>query len=158
PTGDVNDDVERLSHENPDQAARDMAHRLEVTSAALPVLAAGVLLPVTALYLGAAVRAAGWPVIAEFEAAVTNHAMHLIACAGVGGVLAIAMTKRMARLPIVTPLVGAAALSCAVAGVVASAWLVPVGSILAVFALVVRRLRIEREQLQAEDPAAGSEV
>jgi len=51
PTKDLDQDLERLSHQHPDQMARDMAHRLEVKSAALPVLAASVLLPVTALFV-----------------------------------------------------------------------------------------------------------
>ena len=112
PGKDLNEDLERLTHEHPDQAARDMAHRLEVRSAALPVLAAGVLLPVTALYLGAAIRSGGWPVIAEFEASVAAHAKHLLACASVGAVTSIAMTRRAMRLPAAAPTIGALALIC----------------------------------------------
>jgi hypothetical protein len=158
PGKDVNADVERLSHENPDQAARDMAHRLEVRSATLPVLAASVLLPVTALYIAATYRAGGWPVIAEFEASVAAHAMKLIACASVGAVIALAMTKRFARLPAAAPtaLVTALGLTALAAGT--SLWLVPPALILAAMAIVVRRLRVERDKLQAEDPAAGSEI
>lgn len=158
PGADVIADVERLSHENPDQAARDMAHRLEVRSAALPVLAAGVLLPVTALYAGAIYRTGGWPQIAEFEAAVAIHAKMLLACAAVGGVLAIAMTKRAARLPAVAPVAMGVAIMAALLAPIATLWLVPITMLLATVALVVRRLRIERNLLQAEDPAAGSEI
>jgi hypothetical protein len=158
PGKDVNEDLERLAHENPDQAARDMAHRLEVRSAALPVLAASVLLPVTALYLGAVYRAGGWPMIAEFEASVAIHANKLLACAGAGGVLAIVMTKRAARLPIAAPTMMTLALITSATAFATSLWLVPVALMFAAVGLVVRRLRIERDLLQAEDPAAGSEI
>jgi hypothetical protein len=158
PGADVNEDVERLSHENPDQAARDMAHRLEVTSAALPVLAAGVLIPVTALYAGAIYRTGGWPPIAQFEAAVAIHAKMLLGCAALGVVLAIAMTKRVARLPVVAPIMMALALTPAVFAPLTTLWLVPIAMLFATVALVVRTLRVERDLLQAEDPAAGSEI
>ncbi len=157
PGKDVNEDVERLSHENPDHVARDMAHRLEVRSAALPVLAAGIVLPVTALYIAAAYRAGGWPVIAEFEAAVATHANKLIACAGVGGVLAILMTKRATRLPIVAPFMIGLSLAAG-ASAFATLWFAPIALLFASAGVVVRRLRRERDQLQAEDPAAGSEI
>jgi hypothetical protein len=158
PSADLAEDIERLTHENPDQAARDMAHRLEARSAALPVLAAGVLLPVTALYIGAAIRAGGWPPIAGFEGAVAVHATKLALCAGASTVIAIMMTKRAARLPVVAPAAAALALAGAGAAVLTTLWLVPVALVVAMVALVVRRLRIERDLLQAEDPAAGSEV
>ena len=159
PGKDVNEDVERLSHENPDQAARDMAHRLEVRSSTLPILAAAVLLPVTALYAVASWRAHGWPVIADFEAAVATNAMKLIACAGGGMVLALAMTKRATRLPIVAPMAAIVAVACiGVAVGIKTMWLIPPALLLGTMALVVRRLRIERDKLQAEDPAAGSEI
>ncbi len=166
PGKDLADDLERLAHEHPDQAAREMAHRLEVRSAALPVLAAGVLLPVTALYVGAALRQGGWPVIAEFEASVAAHAGELLACAGVGTVLAIAVTKRAARLPVVAPFMGLVAFGMAGFVVFATAglgagvtlWLVPVALIVASVGYIARRLRIERDLLEAEDPAAGSEI
>lgn len=158
PGADVHADLERLSHERPDQAAREMAHRLEVRSAALPVLAAGVLVPVTALYLGYALRVGGWPVIAEFEEAIARHAMRLAACAGVGAVLAIAMTKRAARLPAVAPIAALLALLGAALGLAIDPWLVPIAAIVSVIGFVVRRLRVERELLEADDPAAGSEI
>lgn len=158
PGANLHDDLERLSHERPDQAAREMAHRLEVRSAALPVLAAGVLLPVTALYIGYSIRAGGWPVIAEFEAAVALHAKPLALCAAVGAVLAIAMTKRAARLPAVAPFAGALAIAGAGIAVATTPWLVPPALIVAVAAVVLRRLRIERELLETDDPAAGSEI
>lgn len=158
PGKDLDEDLERLSHERPDQVAREMAHRLEVRSAALPVLAAGVLLPVTALYIGAAIRTGGWPVIAGFEASVAAHAHALLACAGVGAVLAVAATKRAARLPIVAPITGVVVLAMAASTFALTPWLVPVALIVGTLGCVVRRLRIERDLLEAEDPAAGSEI
>lgn len=158
PGADVNADLERLSHENPDQAARDMAHRLEVRSAALPVLAAGVLLPVTALYVAAIFRTGGWPVIAAFETEVAVNAKKLIACGGIAAVIAVVMTKRAARLPAVAPTTMVLALAGVGVAALTSVWLVPLALIVATVGVVVRRLRIERDLLQAEDPAAGSEI
>ena len=158
PGADLNEDLERLAHEHPDQAAREMAHRLEVRSAALPVLAAGVLLPVTALYVAAAFQTAGWPVIASFEASIAHHTTQLVACAGLGTVLAVAVTKRAVRLPVVAPTMAILALICGGIAGVFTPWLAPVALLLAVIGLVARRLRIERELLEAEDPAAGSEI
>ena len=158
PGKDVIEDVERLSHEHPDRAAREMAHRLEVRSAALPVLAAGVLLPVTALYASAFVRAGGWPVIADFEASIAANATELSWCALAGVVASVVMTKRFARLPANAPFaVGIAIVSLGIA-FATTMWLVAPALIAAAAALVVRRLRIERDLLQAEDPAAGSEI
>src|SRR5687767_10439963 len=132
PGKDVNEDLERLAHENPDQAARDMAHRLEVRSAALPVLAAGVLLPVTALYIGAAIKAGGWPVIAEFEALVAVQAKKLILCGVAGVVLAFALTRRATRLPLVAPLMfGTATLAAGVGALTSRFWIVPVAIVMA---------------------------
>jgi len=158
PSANVHDDLERLAHEHPDQAARDMAHRLEVRSAVLPVLAAGVLLPATAMYIGAAIDAGGWPAIATFEWMVAHHADKLVACGAIGAVLALAMTTRALRLPSVAPAAGALALSSAGLAAATSAWLVPFALIVGAVALVGRRLRIERDQLDTDDPAAGSEV
>jgi len=158
PSKDLDNDIERLSHENPDEMARQMAHRLEVKAAALPVLAASVLLPVTALFIVHAARVKGWPVIAEFEASIAAHAKYL-ALSGVAGVVsAIVMTRRFARLSTVAPVAGALAIATGVAAIVGWHWLVT-GTLLATAtAFVVRRLRIERAKLQAEDPAAGSEM
>lgn len=158
PTKDLHADVERLAHEKPDAAAREMAHRLEVRSASLPVLAAGVLLPVTVLFVGAAVRAHGWPAIAAFESMIARHAKHLLEVAAVAVVLAFALTKRPARLPAAAPTMGLLAILTAGGAVLWSVWLAPVALVVATVGLVVRKLRKERELLEAEDPAAGSEI
>lgn len=158
PGVDLHADLERLAHEHPDQAAREMAHRLEVRSAALPVLAAGMLLPVTVLYIGAAIRAGGWPAIADFEAMVALHAKQLALCAGIGALTAVAMTKRAARVPFAAQVAAAIAFAGAGIAVATTLWLVPIALIVATVALVGRRLRIERELLEAEDPAVGGEL
>ncbi len=158
PGVDLHADLERLAHEHPDQAAREMAHRLEVRSAALPVLAAGMLLPVTALYIGAAIRAGGWPAIADFEAMVALHANKLALCAGIGALTAVVVTKRAARVPFAAPVAGAIAIAGTGIAVATTMWLVPMMLIVATVALVGRRLRVERELLEAEDPAVGGEI
>jgi hypothetical protein len=68
------------------------------------------------------------------------------------------MTKRVARLPVVAPIMMALALTPAVFAPLTTLWLVPIAMLLATVALVVRKLRVERDLLQAEDPAAGSEI
>jgi hypothetical protein len=73
-------------------------------------------------------------------------------------VLALAMTKRATRLPIVGPLLAALSLTTACAAAFTTPWLVPLALVGASAALLIRKLRIERDLLQAEDPAAGSEV
>lgn len=158
PSKDLDNDIERLSHEHPDQVARQMAHRLEVKSAALPVLAASVLLPVTALFIVHAFRVKGWPVIAEFEASVGAHGKQLAISGVVGVVTAILMTRRFARLSMMAPIAGAVAIGTGIGALVSWHWLATGTLLAATITLVVRRLRIERDKLEAEDPAAGSEV
>jgi hypothetical protein len=158
PGVDLHADLERLAHEHPDQAAREMAHRLEVRSAALPVLAAGMLLPVTALYIGAAIRAGGWPAIADFEAMVALHAKKLALCACIGVLTAVLMTKRATRVPFAAQIAAALAVAGTGIAVATTMWLVPIALIVATVALVGRRLRIERELLETEDPAVGGEI
>ena len=158
PSKDLDNDIERLSHEHPDQVARQMAHRLEVKSAALPVLAASVLLPVTALFIVHAFRVKGWPVIAEFEASIAAHGKQLAISGVVGVVTAILMTRRFARLSSMAPIAGAITIATGIGAIVSWHWLATATLLAATITLVVRRLRIERDKLEAEDPAAGSEV
>ena len=158
PGDSLHDDLERLSHEHPDAVARAMAHRLEVGSAALPVLAAATLLPATLLYGLEAIRARGWPA-SEFEAAIATHGSTLAAIAAVGIAASIVVTRRAARGPGVAPIAAGVAAGCAVLTIVTSTWwFVAPAVIAATLALVGRRLRFERAQIHADDPAAGSEV
>ena len=82
PSENPDDDVERLSHENPDHVARDMAHRLEVRSSAWPIAAAAFLLPATLLYAFYGVKAHGWPAIADYEQSLAANST--TTCGGAG--------------------------------------------------------------------------
>src|SRR5436309_3171984 len=88
-------------------------------------------------------------------AAVSPAVAAWVALAGL--VASVAMTRRAARLPIAAPFAAVAALAAA-AGSAIWWWLVGPAAIALTIALVVRRLRIERDRIQAEDPAAGSEM
>jgi hypothetical protein len=157
PGEDVFHDLERLDHVHPDEVARSMAHRLEVLSAALPVAAAATIVPATVAYIAMGVHSHGWPSERMYEEWVAGHAGALAWMALVGLVASVAMTRRSARLPIAAPIAAVATLAAA-GGAAAWWWLVGPAAIAATVAIVVRRLRIERGRIQAEDPAAGSEV
>lgn len=166
PGADLDHDIERLDHEHPDEAAKQMAHRLEVRSAAFPVIAAALVLPATAVYLVHAVKAHGWPVMSEFETSLAAHAGALVAIALAGVVAGIVLTRRTARLPIVGPIAGSLALALGGLAIVtatktsgSTTWgLGAVAMLGGTLGIVARRLRIERELIAAEDPAAGSEL
>ena len=166
PGQDLDHDLERLSHEHPDELARRLAERREVGSAALPVAAAAILLPATAIYVLRGIRAHGWPSTAEFEAALIGHAKALSIVAGAGLVAAVAMTRRFARVPVVATFAGTIALGATIAAGIA-AWknwgaamwaTTAVASISFAVAVIGRKLRKERQLLETEDPAAGSEL
>jgi hypothetical protein len=165
PSSDVDHDVERLDHEHPDHIARVMGQDLEVRSAAWPLLAAGVILPATALWLARGARTHGWPLMSEFEQSLVLHAKPLMMIGLAGAVGAILMTRKVARLPMVASMaipVGVAAGVATICGVARSdAWAWPASGV-AVLAmsvgLIVRTLRTERALLEVEDPAAGSEL
>ena len=165
PSSDVDHDLERLDHEHPDHIARLMGQDLEVRSAAWPLLAAGVILPATALWLAHGARTHGWPLMSEFEQGLVLHAKPLMLIGIAGAVGAILMTRKVARLPMVASMaipLGAAAGVATICGFAWSeAWAWPTSG-LAVLAmsvgLIVRTLRTERALLEVEDPAAGSEL
>ncbi|CAN5572830.1 hypothetical protein BH11MYX1_BH11MYX1_20090 [soil metagenome] len=165
PSNDVDLDVERLDHEHPDHIARTMGQDLEVRSAAWPILAAGVLLPATALWIARGVRTHGWPVMSEFEQSLALHAKPLMMI-GIGGAVgAIVMTRKAARLPVIATMlipVGAVAGIATIFGFAnRDAWAWPMSGV-AVLAMgigvIARTLRNERALLEVEDPAAGSEL
>ena len=164
PGDDLAQDIERLSHEHPDAMAKQMAQRLEVRSAALPVLAAALILPATALYIIHSVRELGWS--RTFDASVAGQGWELAGCATLGVVAAIVVTRRFARVPVVAAIAGGIALIAAGAVSIEVALTGGVPSILllaslvlaATIAVVVRRLRSEREWIDADDPAAGSKL
>lgn len=164
PGDDLAQDIERLSHEHPDAMAKQMAQRLEVRSAALPVLAAALILPATALYIIHSVRELGWS--RTFDASVAGQGWELVGCATLGVVAAIVVTRRFARVPVVAAIAGGIALlaagavsiEVALTGGVPSILLLASFVLAATIAVVVRRLRIEREWIDADDPAAGSKL
>jgi hypothetical protein len=158
PGDDLDQDLERLSHENPDDIARGMAHRLEVKSAALPLLAAGFILPVTALYLYQGIRAGGWPSITDYEASLALHTKAFVGTAIAGVVFAVIMTRRFARLPAVAPVGAVLALGVGIFAIEGTTWLAGTSLLLATAAAIAWRLGRERALLETEDPAAGSEL
>ena len=165
PTNDLDHDVERLDHEHPDDIARTMGHQLEVRSAAWPVLAAGVVLPATALWFARMLRTHGWPVMSEFEASLTLHAKTLALIGFAGAIAAMTMTRKAMRQPHIAMLAlpfGLVASAATVVGFMKSAsfaWvLCGVGVVTVSIGLVARTLRDERALLEVEDPAAGSEL
>jgi hypothetical protein len=165
PSNDLDHDVERLDHEHPDHIARAMGHRLEVKSAAWPILAAGVIVPATALWLGRLARTHAWPVMSEFELGVAAHAKALALIGFASTIGAIAMTRKALRQPVVATLAlpfGFAATALTVVGFwkgSSFAWLLCGLSVVVVaIGLVARTLREERSLLEVDDPAAGSEL
>jgi len=157
PGDDVFDDLERLDHVHPDHLARGMAHKLEVLSSALPVVAAATIVPATVAYIAMGVDARGWPSERAYEGWIVDHATGLAWLAVVGLVAAIAVTRRVLRLPTVTPIAALIAIVCAGLGLVSWLFVGP-AAIAATLAVIVRRLQVERDRIQEEDPAAGSEV
>lgn len=165
PTNDLDHDVERLDHEHPDDIARTMGHQLEVRSAAWPVLAAGVVLPATALWFARILRTHGWPVLSEFEASLVLHAKTLALIGFVGAIAAMTMTRKSMRQPFIAMFVlpfGLFASGLTVVGFMKSAsfaWVLCGTAVVTVsIGMVARTLRKERALLEVEDPAAGSEL
>jgi hypothetical protein len=166
PGQDLDHDIERLSHEHPDQVARRMAHRLEVASAALPVAAAAVVMPATLVYFAHAIYAKGWPSTAAYEANLAEVASALVIAGIAGAIAAIAMTRSGARSPRMTM---PALLTAAAAGGIAAfklidrdlpaTWLCTVVSVISGSVAIINwRLAKERTALEVNDPAAGSEL
>ena len=158
PGDDLDHDVERLANERPDDVARGMAHKLEVRSAAWPVAAASVLLPVTGLYLVQGIKAHGWPSIATYEASLGRHGAHLAIIAAFGIVSAVMMMRRSARLPVMGPVGIALTLGVGAVALATVPWLGALAAIAAAVTYIAFRLKRERAFLETDDPAAGSEI
>lgn len=166
PGQDLDQDIERLSHEHPDVVAREMAHRLEVRSAALPVAAAAFVIPATLVYLAHAISVRGWPSTAEYESNLAWAGKPLVVCALAGIIAAIVMTRPAARREGVTTfaaiasmLSGALAAGTLVQREVELTWLLTALSVITgAVAFVTWRLKVERKALEIDDPAAGSEL
>lgn len=131
PSENPDEDVERLSHEHPDDVARGMAHRLEVRSSAWPIAAAAMVVPMTALYVYYGYKVHGWPAIADYEQSLAANAGTLTFLAVAGAFAALVTTHRALRKS--SSLV----------------WLMSAGTV---------SLRKERAMLETDDPAAGSEL
>lgn len=131
PSENPDEDVERLSHEHPDEVARGMAHRLEVRASAWPIAAAAMIVPMTALYVLYGYKKHGWPAIADYEQSLAANAGTLVLLAIVGAFAALLTTHRTLRRS--SSLV----------------WLMSAGTV---------SLRKERAMLETDDPAAGSEM
>lgn len=159
PGDDLHQDLERLAHETPDEVARRMAHAREVSSAAMPVLAAALVGPATLAYIGLAIRVRGWPANRIIEHAMQVHAGSLV-LAGVLGVVAMAavLTQRM-RAPMMTVPMGVVAVTAIiVAALTKSDLATSVAAIAGIIAINTRTLRIERAWIETDDPAAGTEL
>ncbi len=157
PGNDLFEDIERLDHVHPDDVARGMAHGLEVLSAALPVAAAATLVPATAVYFAMLVHGGHWPSERMFEDWLVAHgsSLALIALCGVGA--SMAMSRRMLRESGAAPIAASVGVVAAITAV-AYWWLVGAAAVALAIAVVGLRLRKERALIQAEDPAAGSDV
>lgn len=159
PGGDLDYDLQRLDHEHPDQMARYMAHRREVASSTWFVLGTAIVVPPTAVYVLQGIAVRGWPQMAGFEHALSQHANAFIYYAAAGVLGALVMTMRASREPRAAVAFFALALAIAVAAfAVGMPGVGAVAIVPAMMGLVVRRLRRERSAIAAEDPAAGSEL
>jgi hypothetical protein len=67
PTEDLHHDVDRLAHERPDRVARDMVTRSQPAAVMFPVIAAGLVVPATGLFLARALEAMGHPGAEAFD-------------------------------------------------------------------------------------------
>jgi hypothetical protein len=136
-----------------------MAHRLEVGSAVLPVLGSALLVPATVLFAVRVVLGRTWPAISDFEVELAGHAWLIGGAAIAGTLAAIAMTGRPLRRPAVATIAAAVAVLGVVLALAELAWWPAVLAMIAApIALVTRRLARERDLIEAEDPAAGSEL
>jgi hypothetical protein len=159
PGEDLHDDLERLAHETPDEVARRMAHSREVSSAAMPVLAAALVGPATLAYIGLAIRVHGWPANRVIEHAMQAHAGALVT-AGMLGILAMTavLTQRMRSPSVAVPMGVVAVTAIVLAALTRSDLASAVAAIAGIIAINTRTLRIERAWIETDDPAAGTEL
>jgi hypothetical protein len=163
PSDDVDRDIDRLAHVTPALVGRKHALQIEGASAALPLLALGLLLPAAAVYLALAVSVGGYPKEAAFESSLLAGATGLAALAAVGLCLALTLRAGLRRWPAsrLRPAAGAVAAigvaagltAAVVGGVVVGAGLVGLMGAGAVALLIVRR---ERFALGLADSSAAA--
>jgi hypothetical protein len=162
PGEDLDFDIERLSHERPDELARREAHGLEVRSAAWPAIAAAAIGPATLVYVARALRAHGWPHINPFEDALVAHGAGLAGGVLAGLLVAAMLTRPGARRRGLAPLALVAALVAAAGALLGPAALATACVVTTALGLtvayVVWRLGRERALIAATSPAAGSEL
>lgn len=154
PSENPDEDIDRLSHEHPDEVARGMAHELEVRSSAWPVAAAAMLIPMTLLYGYFGIKTHDWPAIVDYEQSLAANAPKLLFLAVIGSFAAILTTHRAFR----QSSTGMWMLSLGVLSFPATGWLASLFIITLSIGFVVRKLRKERSMLETNDPAAGSEM
>jgi hypothetical protein len=159
PGEDLHEDLERLSHETPDEIARRMAHAREVSSAAMPVLAAAFVGPATLAYIGLAIKVRGWPPNRVIEYAMQDHKGTLILAGVIGVAAMIAVLSPRLRSPGVAVPAGVVAVTAVlVAGLARSELAAGVAAIAGMIAMLARTLRVERAWIETDDPAAGIEM
>jgi hypothetical protein len=159
PGADLHEDLERLAHETPDEVARRMAHAREVSSAAMPVLAAALVGPATLAYIALAIRVHGWPANRVIEHTMQDHAGALVIAGLVGVVAMIAVLTQRMRSPMMTVPMGVVAVTAIlVAALTKSDLATAIAAISGTIAITTRTLRIERAWIETDDPAAGTEL
>jgi hypothetical protein len=163
PGDDLDHDIERLSHEHPDAMAKAMAQKLEVRSAAWPVVAAAFLVPATIGYVTDSILAGHWS--RQYEYHLAAQLVWLLGLGVAGTLVGAVMTRTFARRPIVAPIaalvgmLGALALPFVIrVENLAPLWLGAIIGVTFAIAIVVWRLRVERARIDATDPTAGSEL
>jgi hypothetical protein len=95
PSGSVDYDLQRLDHERPADAARAMAHALDLRALVMPTIAATLLLPATAVYALALHAAGTWPPVSAIETGLGDAAAIMAALAAVA-VAVVAVLGRIA--------------------------------------------------------------
>jgi len=159
PGEDLHEDLERLSHETPDEVARRMAHAREVSSAAMPVLAAALVGPATLAYIGLAIHVRGWPANRVIEHAMQEHSGTLILAGVIGVVAMIAVLTQRMRSPRVAVPAGVVAMTAVIiAALTRSDLAAGIAAIAGIIAVLARTLRVERAWIETDDPAAGTEL
>ena len=159
PGEDLHEDLERLSNETPDEVARRMAHAREVSSAAMPVLAAALVGPATLAYLGLAIHVHGWPANRVIEHAMIDHAGTLMVAGVLGVVAMLVMLSARMRSPRVAVPAGVVAITAVIIAALSRSDLAAaIAAIAGTIAVLARSLRVERAWIETDDPAAGTEL
>ncbi len=143
PSADAHQDVARLAHESPDAVGRRMAHRQGRIGRAVPVLAAGFVLPATAIAGKLAIDAGGYPSLDAFEFLLPSAASLAVGFASLATLFAAVLYYKPKRAPLALPVL--TVVHAAFVGSQHWPYLV-VGAI----ALAVMAWRIQQRQLHEE--------